>query len=355
VPFITLNAFSMGAWATGVNMGLALQKHSLVKNTGPDVEKILHTLKAFGPAQPYLITGYPPFLKLLMDSAEKQGFDLGPYRLWALVGGEGMSEGLRDYLGRRFEKVYSGYGATDLEIGIAGETPLAVALRRLAQAQPRLKEALFGEGSRIPMLFQYNPLMHEVEVDPQGELLITINRPSLVSPRIRYNIHDEGGVLAYDGMETLLRSLGLDIEGLVPDGPRSLKLPFLWVYGRKDHTISVMGANIYPEDLEQCLYGEPELAALTRSYCMGLSEGPDAEVRPSFAFEVDGPRDGAQAQRFAEAMLRGLTRLNADFRAALAEHPATLQPKVRLFGPGEGPFAEQQGRIKQIRLLKQES
>ncbi|HXC64717.1 MAG TPA: hypothetical protein VNZ67_10185, partial [bacterium] len=85
--FITLNAFSMGAWATGVNMGLALQKNSLVKNTGPDVEKLLATLKAFGPGQPYLITGYPPFLKLLIDSAAQQGFDLEPYTLWALVGG----------------------------------------------------------------------------------------------------------------------------------------------------------------------------------------------------------------------------------------------------------------------------
>ena len=34
----------------------------------------------------------------------------------ALVGGEGMAEELRDRLLERFEVVYSGYGATDLEI-----------------------------------------------------------------------------------------------------------------------------------------------------------------------------------------------------------------------------------------------
>jgi phenylacetate-CoA ligase len=36
---ISINAFSMGAWATGLNMGLALQRNTIVKNTGPDLQK----------------------------------------------------------------------------------------------------------------------------------------------------------------------------------------------------------------------------------------------------------------------------------------------------------------------------
>ena len=36
--FMTLNGFSMGSWATGLNMGLALQRNGLVKNIGPDVD-----------------------------------------------------------------------------------------------------------------------------------------------------------------------------------------------------------------------------------------------------------------------------------------------------------------------------
>ncbi|HEX9309209.1 MAG TPA: hypothetical protein VF887_00220 [Gemmatimonadaceae bacterium] len=69
-PWITINAFSMGAWATGLNMGLSLQKNGIVKNTGPDIAKILHTLRFFGPRYSYLICGYPPFLKHLVDVAE---------------------------------------------------------------------------------------------------------------------------------------------------------------------------------------------------------------------------------------------------------------------------------------------
>lgn len=193
-PRITINAFSMGAWATGLNMGLALQRNSVVKNTGTDIPKILHTLRFLGSRYPYLIMGYPPFLKHLIDVAASEGFPLDEFRLDALVGGEGMSEGLRDYLLRRFRRVYSGYGATDLEIGIAGETPLAVAIRRLARDQPTVRQRLFGSDSRLPMVFQYNPMSHHVEINANRELLFTITRANLLSPRIRYNVHDEGGI-----------------------------------------------------------------------------------------------------------------------------------------------------------------
>jgi phenylacetate-CoA ligase len=348
---ITINAFSMGAWATGINMGQAMEANGIVKNTGPDLAKILGTLRFFGPGYQYLILGYPPFLKHFVDVAEREGFPFEQYRLDALVGGEGMSEGLRDYLLRRFRQVFSGYGATDLEIGIAGETPLAVAVRRLAWKDPRVKLALFGPDSRLPMFFQYNPLMHHVEVNKDRELLFTITRESVLSPRIRYNVHDEGGVARFDILEATLRELGHNLRDLVPGSGRLLRLPFLWVYGRRDSTISVMGANIYPEDLEQCLYAEPDLARITRSFCLSLSE-EGAQVRPCFLFEIEAEPSEQLVRRFGAAMVVRLAELNADFREALHEYAQALQPEIRLYRVGEGPFAANSGRIKQVRLLK---
>ena len=349
-PRITINAFSMGAWATGLNMGQALEANGIVKNTGPDLGKILSTLRFFGPSYPYLILGYPPFLKRLLDAAEEANFPLADYRLDALVGGEGMSEGLRDYLQRRFRRVYSGYGATDLEIGIAGETPVSVALRRLAWKDPRVQRALFGDDSRLPMVFQYNPLMHHVEVNEHDELLFTITRDSLLSPRIRYNVHDEGGIARFDELETTLRALGYDLRALAAHDQPTLRLPFLWVYGRRDSTVSVMGANIYPEDIEQCLYSDPALARITRSFCLSLAES-NAQVRPRFLFEIESePTDELRAH-FARTMVRELERMNADFREALHEYSAALQPEIVLCRVGEGPFAVNAGRIKQLRVL----
>lgn len=351
-PWITINGFSMGAWATGINMGLSLQKNGIVKNTGPDIAKILHTLRFFGPEYTYLITGYPPFLKHLIDVAEEEGFPFEKYRLFGLAGGEGMSEGLRDYLLRRFAKVYSGYGATDLEIGIAGETPISVAIRRLALERKDVKLALFGSDSRLPMVFQYNPVMHHVEVNEDNEVVFTIARSSLLSPRIRYNVHDLGGVLTSDEMAQRLAAVGVDIERLKRDtGDGGVRLPFLWIFGRRDHTISVMGANIYPEDIEQCLYQDTALAELTNSFCLSLSESPNGDVRPRFLFEVSREPNAELARRFAESIVPSLVALNADFREAWREYPETLVPEIQLHRIGEGPFAADAGRIKQARFL----
>ena len=41
---MTINAFSMGAWAAGMNMSLGMMRHGIVKSIGPDVDKILSTL-----------------------------------------------------------------------------------------------------------------------------------------------------------------------------------------------------------------------------------------------------------------------------------------------------------------------
>ena len=56
-----------------------------------------------------------------------------------------MTEELRDLLLERFASVYSGYGATDIEIGMAGESPVSIAVRRLARARPDIRRALFGD------------------------------------------------------------------------------------------------------------------------------------------------------------------------------------------------------------------
>jgi phenylacetate-CoA ligase len=353
-PWVTINAFSMGSWATGWNMGIALQHNGIVKNTGPDIPKILHTLEFFGKEHDYLIVGYPPFLKQLMDVAEKQGFPFKDYHIHGLVGGEGMSEGLRDYLRNGYDKVYSGYGATDLELGIGGETPLSVAIRRLARENQEIREALFGTDSRLPMVFQYNPVSHYIEVNSDNELIFTITRKSLLSPRIRYNIHDEGGIARYDQMQEKLARFNIDLDELTQgEENKNFRFPFLWIYGRKDFTISVMGANIYPEDLEQCLYADEALSKITKSFCMSLSEHENGEVRPAFYFEIMVEPSEALEKQFGDSMLHQLVELNADFREAWHEYPETLVPEIHLFKEGEGPFKSDHGKIKQARLIKQ--
>jgi phenylacetate-CoA ligase len=364
-PLVTINAFSMGAWATGFNMSLGMVRRGIVKSVGPDIDKILSTLAYLGPGYRYLISGYPPFLKHLLDEGDRRGFPWASYRMHALVGGEGMTEELRDLLLARFISVFSGYGATDIEIGMAGESPVSIAIRRLARARPDLREALFGRDSRLPMVFQYNPLIHFLEVNAEHEIVCTVSRLDLLSPRIRYNVHDEGGLVDFGTAAATLRRFGYDIDdlGSLPEtaGPRGplpwvkpIPLPFLWVHGRRDATISVMGANIYPEDIETLVYRDPTLVPRLHSFLLSVVDDATGTPRPSISLELTdltGVDDPWRA-RLSDRLRDGLRDLNIDYRSSVVEFPAAMQPIVETFGLGAGPFAADAARIKQRRIIR---
>ena len=364
-PLVTLNAFSMGAWAAGMNMSLGMTRHGIVKSIGPDIDKLLSTLTYLGPSYRFLISGYPPFLKHLLDEGARRGFPWDRYEVHGLVGGEGMTEELRDVLLERFRSVYSGYGATDIEIGMAAESPVSVALRRLARRRPDVREALFGDDPRLPMVFQYNPLIHFLEVNELGEIICTVSRLDLLSPRIRYNVHDEGGLLGFATARERLAAFGFDIERLGerdetagPRGPlpwsRPIPLPFLWVNGRRDATISVMGANIYPEDIETVVYRDPTLVPRLHSFLLSTVDDERGVPRPMVALELAdlaGVDDRWRAT-MADQLRDGLTGLNIDYRSSIAEFPDAMQPIVTTYGLGEGPFAADATRIKQRRIIR---
>ncbi|MFL5774637.1 MAG: phenylacetate--CoA ligase family protein [Chloroflexota bacterium] len=362
-PLITINAFSMGAWAAGMNMSMGMMRHGIVKSIGPDVDKILSTLAFLGPSHRFLISGYPPFLKHLLDEGEQRGFPWADYEVHALVGGEGMTEELRDVLLGRFASVYSGYGATDIEIGMAGESPVSIAVRRLARARPDIARALFGSDSRLPMVFQYNPLIHYMEVNALGEVICTVSRLDLLAPRTRYNVHDAGGIVDFEAVKHLLAEYGFDLDrlGRAPEvrGPRGrlpwaspIPLPFLWIHGRRDATISVMGSNIYPEDIETILYRDDEVGRRMHSFMLAVVDDETGTPRPSVSLELidlDGV-DDAWRTAGAERLRDGLAALNIDYRSSLGEFPEAMLPIVSTFGIGDGPFAGDAARIKQRRI-----
>jgi phenylacetate-CoA ligase len=364
-PLVTINAFSMGAWAAGFNMSLGMMRHGIVKSVGPDIDKILSTLGYLGPHYRFLISGYPPFLKHLLDEGDRREFPWVSYNMHALVGGEGMTEELRDLLLTRFRSVFSGYGATDIEIGMAGESPVSIAIRRLARARPDVREALFGRDSRLPMVFQYNPLIHFLEVNGDHEIVCTVSRLDLLSPRIRYNVHDEGGLVDFDTAATTLRRFGYEIASLgsVSEtvGPRGLlpwvrpiPLPFVWVHGRRDATVSVMGANIYPEDIETIAYRDSDLVPRLHSFLLSVIDDETGTPRPSVALELtdESGVDDRWRARMSDRLRDGLRDLNIDYRSSIAEFPGAMQPIVMTYGIGEGPFAADGTRIKQRRIVQ---
>ncbi|GMA34095.1 hypothetical protein [Demequina litorisediminis] len=130
-----LNCFSLGAWATGMNVSSSLTEITMIKSIGPDRDKVIHTMREFGPDYTYIITAYPPFLKALFDDDR---LDWSQYDIVTAFGGEGISESMRAIICEHAAAAFGSYGASDLEINIAIETDFTVALRQAIAASPEL-------------------------------------------------------------------------------------------------------------------------------------------------------------------------------------------------------------------------
>ncbi|MFG3708682.1 phenylacetate--CoA ligase family protein [Micromonospora sp. NPDC047670] len=354
-----INAYSMGAWATGTNTGIAMSTIAMVKNTGPDLQKIADTLRYFGPGFEYIVTAYPPFLKHLRDKLDAEDFPWGEYRISGLVGGEGMTEALRDYLEERFRKVRSGYGASDLTIGIAGETDFTVWVRRRLRTDAALRAALLGpDEHRLAMVFQYNPLETYLETNADHEVICTINSTAVLTPKVRYNIGDEGRLTAYPDVLAAIGDPAARLDAERAARADRMRLPLLFLFGRKDSTISYMGANIYPQDVEYGLYAGNPLAHLLQSFCLELEEHADLESRPVINLQLredlalDPDERLALAETCRDGVLRYLSEASRDFAESLAEDPSAADLRVKVHDHGTGPFAGTTTKIKNVYLVK---
>ena len=340
-PFVLLNAFALGPWATGMNVSMSLVDLCVLKSIGPDAAKVIGTLELLGPKYKYVIAGYPPFLKGLVDTPN---FDWSRFDICAVVGGEGMSQPLRAALNRRFRKTISSFGASDLEINIAVETDFTIALRDAIASTPALGEELYGRES-LPMVFQYDPLNYFIESDENRNLLFTINRLENVSPRIRYNIRDRG----------VVRSAGQVAEVAARHGARlpdlQVDLPLLFHWGRQDNAVGFYGCKITPEDIQHVILRIDLLGERVTNFALHPYEDDDANKRVEIWFELANTGNLPDGGLLRDAVLRELASVNQDFRESIKMVPADRRPAVKVFAQGQSPFPAQDIRLKRQYIL----
>jgi phenylacetate-CoA ligase len=337
---ILLNCFALGPWATGMNVSMSLVDVGILKSIGPDQKKLENSLETFGAGYRYLVFGYPPFIKTFVDTTR---LDLKQYRMDLIVGGEGISEPLRTHLLQYFQTVISSYGASDLEINIGVETELTINLRRLCMKDRELSQMLFGR-EMPPMIFQYNALDYVIETTPAGELVFTIGRQTSAAPKLRYNLHDLGGVITHAQLGQKLASRGIDISELAR--PQS-HFPILFVYGRSDLTVPFYGAKVYPTDIEEIINADANLARQINSFQISSYEDESINRRLKIRLErvknITSPV--AADEQLHQIMFEGLCRVNQDFREVTKMFDRTCV-EIEIFEFESGPFKDRDIRIK---------
>jgi phenylacetate-CoA ligase len=337
--FFILNCFALGPWATGMNVSMSLVDVAIMKSIGPDKAKLENALRQFGPKYRYLIAGYPPFVKNFVDTT---ALDLKPYELHLVLGGEGMSEGLREYFGKWFKSVFSSYGASDLEINIGAETEFTIALRQFCWKSATISKALFGREDP-PMVFQYNPLDYVIETDAAGEVIFTIARLTNAAPKIRYNLHDRGGVFTHADLLQKLSDLGVDGATLAR---HVSSFPILYIYGQNDLSVPFFGCKVFTTDLDHIIHQDPLLARHLNSFQIQNEEDAQFNRRLHLHLErSEGSAEPLDESHLHEVFYNGLIQVNQDFR----EITKMITPQhvcVTLYAYGTGPFAGRDIRIK---------
>jgi phenylacetate-CoA ligase len=350
-PLFFLNAFALGPWATGMTVSSGIIDICLLKSVGPDASKIVKTLKKFGPRYRYIIAGYPPFLKSLVDAAE---LDWSQYDIVAFYGGEGISESMRAYLCKAFKKVYGSYGASDLEINIGVENDWVINIRKLMVTNENLRRRFNGSlGDRLPMVFQYNPIDYLVESNEKRELVITLCRADNAAPKVRYNIHDTGHCMSFDEVAQILKEEGIDPESLAGDTPLTT-LPVMFHYGRSDMAVGYFGCKITPGEVESIVYGLTDLATTISAFALVTSEDEKNNKRLTVALELrQGQSAPANIAAIRDAIFGRLEEVNQDFRESIKMVPADIRPEVKFYEQAEGPFKLNDIRVK-LRYIQEQ-
>lgn len=317
--------FALGNWVGGIYTtsclwSLAQQGYPLtVATPGNNKAEIFRIVRELAPHyQQTVLLGYPPFVKDVIDAGAAEGIDWPRFRTGMVFAGEVFSEEWRTLLSERVGAVdricyasASLYGTADGGV-LGNETPLSIAIRRFLASHPDAARQLFGE-SRLPTLVQYDPLSRYFETH-EGTLVVTADSGV---PLIRYHIADQGGLVSYGAMRDFLDDCG--VRSLADYGldetQDTRELPFVFVFGRADFTISYYGANIYPENVTVGLEQQDLMPSLTGKFVLEAPETLSGDKILRLTVELAQGQEATDdlADRIAGSVRCELLRLNSEF------------------------------------------
>ncbi|ARV57358.1 phenylacetate--CoA ligase [Nostocales cyanobacterium HT-58-2] len=316
--------FTLGTWVGGMYTTnccryLASKGYPITVITpGNNKEEIFRVVQELGSNfEQVVLLGYPPFLKDIIDTGIARGIDWQRYQIKLVMAGEVFSEEWRSLVGERVGSQHCCYDSASLygtaDAGVLGnETPLSICIRRFLANHPEAARALFGE-SRLPTLVQYDPISRFFEVI-DGALVFSGDNGI---PLIRYNILDTGGIISYDNMLQFLAKYGFNpVAELQEMGGRGIRpLPFVYVFGRSNFTVSYFGANIYPENVTVGLEQPVIREWVTGKFVLQVQEDADKNRFLSVVVELaPGVKESEEKkQAIASSILTQLKRLNSEF------------------------------------------
>jgi phenylacetate-CoA ligase len=333
--------FAMGSWVGGMYTAqccryLAQKGYPLTLVTpGNNPAEILRVVEELGRHFDQLVlAGYPPFLKEVVDRGLTEKLDWSRYKTKMVLAGEVFSEEWRSLVCERLGvsdpafATASLYGTADAGV-LANETPLSISIRRFFGTHPEAARTVFGE-SRLPTLVQYDPCSRYFETF-QNTLVVSGDGGV---PLVRYHIADKGGIYGYDELLQRVKEWGGNpLSELGEQVPAPL--PFVYLFGRADFTVSYFGANVYPENISVGLEQPDIRDTVSGKFVLHVKENAQRDQELHVIVETSPGIEPAAnlAEEIGASIRRHLLRLNSEFANYV---PAARQaPRVTLRPTGD--------------------
>lgn len=343
-----INGFAMGNWIAGTftlacaNL-VAWKNYKLTSVTpGYSADAIIELLENLSPIfQQTIITGHTPFLKELIELAIKKGVNFKKIHVFMLGTGQGITENWRRYIlkllnSSDYQHTFINlYGSADAAL-MGFETPVSIFLRRILSENLGKNKAIFND-ERLPSIYNFDPRLTYFE-EENKELLISKNYGC---PLIRYNIHDEGGVIVYEKMISFFNKE----KHRIPK--KKWRLPFVYLFGREKFMVKIYGANIYSEHVQYALNHERLQQFITGRYLLetGYDENNDPELICRIELNM-GTEDNEKVQSLiAKTFIDEIRKVNSEYNYVLERIGDKVKPKIILHEHGHEKYFPK-GKIK---------
>ncbi|CAG1770213.1 phenylacetate-CoA ligase [uncultured bacterium] len=336
---LAIVCFALGNWVGGLFTTsccwhLARKGYPMmVATAGNNKAEIFRVVRELSPQfEQTVLLGYPPFVKDVIDAGIAEGIDWAAYKPKLVFAGEVFSEEWRELLGQRIGSTAlcfdsaSLYGTADGGV-LGNETPYSIAIRRWLAKHPDTARELFGE-SRLPTLVQYDPNSRFFETH---ENTLVVSGENTV-PLMRYHIADKGGLISFAEMQDFIQKNNIELE--LPADFQARNLPFVYVFGRADFTVSYYGANIYPENIGVGLEQLDIIQWVTGKFVLETQEQKNGDKVLHIAVELlpNITVDNAMIPMIAESIRNELLRLNSEFANYTPQEKQTPVISLHEFG-----------------------
>lgn len=357
-----IDAFAMGVWIGGLFTYEAVRRVARkgyrlsVITPGINIAEVLRDVQKLGPDFDQVVIGcYPPILKDIIDMGIQQGVKWQDYNLGIVFSAEGFSEEFRDYIVRfgrladPYTRTLNHYGTTELGT-MSHETPMANMVRRQAVKQRRLFHGLFGDVHKLPTFTQYVPELFYFE-EVNGHVVCTSDSGL---PLVRYDLMDNGGVMRLRDVVQAYRANGKDLTQELADcqlDHTAWNLPFVYLYERSDFSVTLVGVNIFVEEVRKALFTRQLLKEITGKFTMEIVTDRHLDNRLLVNVELkDSVKPSAALSKaIRESIFKILTKESSEYAALHKVMGKRVLPLVKLWSNSHQLYFSGKGKQRWVK------